>query len=274
MVATLAAGAGGPTPTVQPSRVLPLLVVYALAAVAVTGWVLWFFGPRSPTTPTRARRTSSVIGLVVVAALLLALFGLSGLLGHLGTDETSDGGEGPATTEDLGSGSEDDTAGVEERDRTAAWRALGGLVLALGIAGIAARRLLGSPRDGGTGRGETTTEPDDPPTLRRGLDRALDLLTETADPRRAIIVAYAECEAAGRSAGLPSDPAATPFEQLRRLDARLSTSRDAARRLTALFERAVFSPHPVGRNEQDEAREALRAIRDDLARDPTVEVDR
>ena len=44
----------------------------------------------------------------------------------------------------------------------------------------------------------------------------------------------------------------------------LSVSPVAARRLTALFERAKFSQHEVGMEMKEEAIEALETVRDDL----------
>src|SRR5205823_10734054 len=63
-----------------------------------------------------------------------------------------------------------------------------------------------------------------------------------ADPRAAVLAAYARMEAALASVGLARRPSDAPREYLARLEAGLGGGRAPAARLTALFERARFSP--------------------------------
>ncbi len=78
--------------------------------------------------------------------------------------------------------------------------------------------------------------PDSPlPTLTGVLDETLDDLRAEADPRRAVIAAYARMERALAAFGLPRSPAEAPDEYLQRIFSALDVSRRATSRLTALF---------------------------------------
>jgi hypothetical protein len=102
--------------------------------------------------------------------------------------------------------------------------------------------------------------------LTRALEDSLDDLRSDPDVRRAIIAAYARMERALGAAGVPRRAAEAPFEYLERSLVELDASRDAAQRLTDLFERAKFSHHELGEPMRDEAIDALVAVRDDLRR--------
>ncbi|HST26440.1 MAG TPA: DUF4129 domain-containing protein [Gaiellaceae bacterium] len=97
------------------------------------------------------------------------------------------------------------------------------------------------------------------------LDESLDDLRAERDPRKAVIAAYARMERSLAGAGFPRSLAEAPLEYLGRvLRELLETSADAVSRLTALFERAKFSPHEIDRGMKDDAIEALVAVRDEL----------
>jgi hypothetical protein len=85
-----------------------------------------------------------------------------------------------------------------------------------------------------------------------------------ADPRAAVLAAYARMEAALASVGLARRPSDAPREYLARLEAELGGGRAPAARLTELFERARFSPHPVGEETRSEAIGALETLRAEL----------
>ncbi len=85
-----------------------------------------------------------------------------------------------------------------------------------------------------------------------------------ADPRAAVLAAYARMEAALASVGLARRPSDAPREYLARLETGLGGGRAAAARLTELFERARFSPHPVGEDSRAEAIGALERLRMEL----------
>jgi hypothetical protein len=85
-----------------------------------------------------------------------------------------------------------------------------------------------------------------------------------ADPRAAVLAAYARMETALASVGLARRPSDAPREYLARLEAGLGGGRGPAARLTELFERARFSPHPVGEDSRAEAIGALETLRMEL----------
>jgi Domain of unknown function (DUF4129) len=85
-----------------------------------------------------------------------------------------------------------------------------------------------------------------------------------ADPRAAVLAAYARMETALASVGLARRPSDAPREYLARLEAGLGGGRAPAARLTELFERARFSAHPVGESSRAEAIDALETLRMEL----------
>ena len=102
------------------------------------------------------------------------------------------------------------------------------------------------------------------PALADVLEETLDDLRAEADPRRAVIAAYARMERALAAYGLPRSPAEAPDEYLQRIFSDLEVSRRATSRLTALFAWAKFSSHDVVPEMKQEAIEALEAVREEL----------
>ena len=96
------------------------------------------------------------------------------------------------------------------------------------------------------------------------LDETLDDLRAEADPRRAIIAAYARLERVLAANGVPRRAADTPAEYLRRVLHDLALDPAAVERLTALFTRAKFSQHAVDAAMKEEAIDALEQVRDEL----------
>jgi Domain of unknown function (DUF4129) len=96
------------------------------------------------------------------------------------------------------------------------------------------------------------------------VEGTLDDLRREADPRRAVIAAYAQMERVLARHGLPRNAAEAPFEYLGRMLAELDVRAGAALALTELFERARFSHHEIDPAMKDEAIEALVSVRDDL----------
>jgi hypothetical protein len=99
----------------------------------------------------------------------------------------------------------------------------------------------------------------------QGIDYAR--LRDIADPREAVIATYAEMERtlAGRS--LARDPAEAPREYLARIVHGLRRSRKAAGRLTGLYERARFSPHPVDSDMRGQAIDSLVSVDADVEKE-------
>ncbi|MBA2385050.1 MAG: DUF4129 domain-containing protein [Actinobacteria bacterium] len=100
--------------------------------------------------------------------------------------------------------------------------------------------------------------------LATAVDESLDDLRAEPDPRKAVIAAYARLESVLARHGLPRRSSEAPLEYLRRMLAGVAVTAEAARRLTALFERAKFSQHEVGVEMKEEALQALEIVRDDL----------
>ena len=96
------------------------------------------------------------------------------------------------------------------------------------------------------------------------MDETLDDLRNEADPRKAVIAAYARMERILAAHGLPRRPAEAPLEYLSRVLLDLEVSAPAVRRLTRLFERAKFSQHDIDASMKEQAIDALVSIRDDL----------
>jgi hypothetical protein len=101
-------------------------------------------------------------------------------------------------------------------------------------------------------------------TLASVLDETLDDLRAEADPRRAVIAAYARLERALATQGFARRPSETPEELLSRVLGRLEVSDESIRRLTDLFEQAKFSQHDVDSAMKEEAIAALEQVRDEL----------
>jgi hypothetical protein len=100
--------------------------------------------------------------------------------------------------------------------------------------------------------------------LAGALDDALDDLRAEADPRRAIIAAYARMERILAVHGVARRPAETPDEYLTRVLADLDLPPDSIGRLTALFTQAKFSHHDVDSTMKETAIGALEQVRDEL----------
>jgi uncharacterized protein DUF4129 len=96
------------------------------------------------------------------------------------------------------------------------------------------------------------------------VDETLDDLRAEADPRKAVIAAYARMERILGVHGLERHAAEAPLEYLSRVLAELHVTEPAVRQLTELFERAKFSHHAVDHRMKDEAIEALEAFRDEM----------
>ena len=111
-----------------------------------------------------------------------------------------------------------------------------------------------------------TTEPEpepepEPEHVRRGLDRAAEVLAEPREPRDAIERAWVGLEEGAADWGVRRLPAETPAEFASRVVARVAADRDAAGRLLALYVRARFSTAAVTPGDVAEARQAVDALR-------------
>jgi hypothetical protein len=130
-----------------------------------------------------------------------------------------------------------------------------GLVLAAVVAYVVSERRAGKARRGGEQLAED---------LAAVLDEALDDLRALADPRRAIIAAYARMERVLAANGVARRRSETSDEYLVRVLGDLALGSDAVARLTALFAQAKFSHHDIDAAMKEEAIDALEQIRDEL----------
>jgi len=96
------------------------------------------------------------------------------------------------------------------------------------------------------------------------FDDTLDDLRAEADPRRAIIAAYARLERVLAANGVERRAAETSDEYLARVLGDLELSPDAIGRLTRLYTRAKFSQHEIDAAMKEDAIRALEAVRDEL----------
>jgi hypothetical protein len=96
------------------------------------------------------------------------------------------------------------------------------------------------------------------------LEQTLEDLRAEPDPRRAVIAAYSQMEHALGRAGLAREPSEAPREYLYRVLPGVGAGAASVERLTALFERAKFSPHAIDGAMKEEAIAALESLRDEL----------
>ena len=101
-------------------------------------------------------------------------------------------------------------------------------------------------------------------TLASALDESLDDLYTEADPRRAVIAAYARLERVLAAHDLGRNAPETPEEYLTRILPDLEVDPGSVRRLTELYTWAKFSQHEVGVSMKEEAIAALTSVRDEL----------
>jgi hypothetical protein len=134
-----------------------------------------------------------------------------------------------------------------------------GIVAVAAVGVVAARRRRQRP-----GLGELGART----AVAAGARDALEEIAIPADPRAAVLAAYARMEAALARVGLGRRASEAPREYLARFEAALGGGRGPAERLTALFERARFSPHAIDERLRAEALDALTALRTELGATP------
>jgi Domain of unknown function (DUF4129) len=117
-----------------------------------------------------------------------------------------------------------------------------------------------------SGRARSTAGPAAPPLplLSSDVDASLSAAEAEPDPRRAVVAAWMGMSDALARRGLRRRPHEAPLEYMRRALTGVRASSDSVCRLTALFESARFSDHPVGSAQREEALAALRDVRDEL----------
>ena len=223
------------------------LVVSAALGLAVLGPMMQVRAGQSGRGALRAGPLRLSLSLLVPAAIL-ALYSIHGPNGQraaIGPSQASAGHDRRAHK-----------PGEPGADHAPAVAALTAGIGA-GIVGLAALALVRSRR-----RRERDMEPR--ATVAAGARDAAAAAAIPADPRAAVLAAYARMEAVLAGVGLARRPSDAPREYLARLEAVLGGGRVPAGRLTELFERARFSPHPVGEDLREEAIGALETLRLEL----------
>jgi hypothetical protein len=104
--------------------------------------------------------------------------------------------------------------------------------------------------------------------VRAAVDVGLaDLDDSDADPRRAVIACWVRLERAAAVAGTPREPGDTSTDLVARLLASHMVSGDVLAGLAAVYREARFATHTVDAAMRDQARSALRLLRDELMTD-------
>lgn len=112
-------------------------------------------------------------------------------------------------------------------------------------------------------------EPTEPAEVaRQALTESAADLSLTAEPRQAVIAAYARLLEGLRDAGAGRKPSEAPFEHVTRVLSDLGVRADPLHRLTALFAEARFSTHEITEAHRAAALDALDDARADLAKAP------
>jgi hypothetical protein len=106
--------------------------------------------------------------------------------------------------------------------------------------------------------------------VRAAVDVGLaDLDDADADPRRAVIACWLRLEAAAAEAGTPREVGDTSTDLVARLLADHMVSADVLAGLAAVYREARFATHAVDETMRDQARSALRQLRDELMAEST-----
>jgi hypothetical protein len=222
------------------------LVVSAALGLAVLGPIMRVRAGQSGRSALRAGPLTLSLSLLVPAAII-ALYTTQGANG----ERKVIGQPAPASHNKLAG-----KPGERGADHSTAIAALTAGVGA-GVVGFAGLAIVRARR-----RRETDVQPR--AMVAAGARDAAAAAAIPADPRAAVLAAYARMETALASVGLARRPSDAPREYLARLEAGLGGGRAPAARLTELFERARFSPHPVGEDSRAEAIGALETLRMEL----------
>ena len=129
------------------------------------------------------------------------------------------------------------------------------------------RAAFAATRGPTVGEATRTDEPDETEVVQRALDAASAPLRDPADPRAAVIEAYARMEQVLAERDLGRRAPEAPREYLTRVLREHGAPQRSLATITALFEEARFSQHPISQSaprralgELENARAALAAM--------------
>lgn len=109
-------------------------------------------------------------------------------------------------------------------------------------------------------RQRPATEVGDANVARAAVEAAIGALDDESDPRRGVIAAYGAMQRALAERGVVRSPAEAPREYLQRALMAGRAAEREARTLTALFEEARYSTHPIPERFREGALSALRSL--------------
>ena len=250
---------GGGTHQVNAALALEYAMVGMLAIAAVALPVLlWFVWKNraqdAPELPPRIRWMGRVLGTMAVFALIAAVYAIWHATHHsTQTTKPQKPGAGKLHLPQTPTAAQHPSPQFDWVPAIVVFTTvLGGTVAAVWL--FSRRRVQAGP-----------SKADLAEQLSDALDDSLDDLRAEADPRKAVIAAYARMERVLGVAGLPRHLAEAPVEYMTRvLRDLLRASAASVTRLTDLFEWAKFSRHDVDHGMKDEAIAALVAVRDEL----------
>ncbi len=235
---------------------LALLELAVLAGLVVFPWRrLREIGKHAEKAPRLPWPVVLRLAAIPVALLAIQALVLVWALAH-GRRKVAGGGGGTATIHPVHSHGHAAVGNVSLGDATLVAVVIGVAVLLLLAGGVWLRN-----------RRRTSLSGESPALvsdLTAGLDQGLEELAGGADPRQAVISAYARIEGSLARSGLARAVHETPLEYLQRALQKLHASAAAVSRLTALFETARFSVEAVDQAMRREAEEALGELRREI----------
>jgi membrane protein implicated in regulation of membrane protease activity len=245
-------GGGGESADLPPVLFSYLYAAFLVAAVTALPLLAYLYARERPETPAQRRRRHVmplvfVVGITIFLAIFAARYPdrFSDIVGRLR----------------IGGGNEDEpsSSGRSAADPPAPeWFPLL-IVASFGASAVflyAAWRRVARRR---LRKGHRVAA-----ALSEALEGTLDDVRDEADPRRAIILAYARMEQALERCGVGRHGAEAPLEYVARVLLELEVTPEPVHALADLFEQAKFSHHPMDGRMKAEAIEALEAIRAEL----------
>jgi hypothetical protein len=234
-----------------------IVIVYALGTLVL---IAAFIALRDEWSPPKHRMLRRLVGLLLLfAALAFIGYRAQHNVGHHGA--RTQGRNGTATAGTVTGLPTLPTVPHARRPARFDWvlaGAIGGGLLLTAFV-VFARRRREADEEGDEDVGEE---------LLAVVSDTIDDLRGEADPRRAVIAAYARMERVLAQHGQPRHPSETPFEYLARILLALRVRAAAVSDLTELFERAKFSTHEIDQPMKERAISALLSVRDDLQAAP------
>jgi hypothetical protein len=244
-----------PVPAKVEDHLVTLLAVAYVFTIVVV--VVMMFGRRPWNEPDESRWLRN---LVSAGAALLVLTGI----GYWALHHRPPSGSGNARQSVLGQPVIRPRVVPADSSAEASRRAEFEWPLALGLGGfvvLVVGAILVRERLADRDRVEETSVAEE---LAQVVETTVDDLRAEADPRKAVIAAYAKMEGVLTSHGLPRKQAETQLEYLARILTELEVEGAAVRKLTELFGYAKFSEHEIDEEMRSEAIDALTATQRDL----------